>query len=99
MKFIATIRDTNGTYYSVFHTCCEGRHLYHCRTNSNLCVSRISYQEGDFSVSSWVAVKHRRRGIATAMYDLIEEDRNIELLPSRHLTTEGNYFWVNRNNS
>lgn len=96
MKFYTELCDKVGIYYSVYHTVCDGRHLYHVRTSSNTCVARVSYQEGDKSVSSWVAEKKRRRHIASALYDIIEEHQNIELQPSKRLTPDGIEFWSKR---
>jgi hypothetical protein len=44
----------------------------------------------------WVVEEYRRRGIATAIYDLIERRNGERFEPSARLTELGKIFWVAR---
>lgn len=40
--------------------------------------------------------KYKHRGLATYMFDYIEKDLNIKLVPSKYQTKAGRAFWKNR---
>lgn len=44
-----------------------------------------------------VEKKYQRKGIMSYLYDYIEKDRNIKLVPSDNLLKDGRAFWKNRN--
>lgn len=98
MKYLRSIQDKNGVFYQVFHFFEAGRGvLYEIRTNGNVRVGSAQYSPGNTSLDGCgIITKWQRRGIASALYDLIQEEQNIELRPSNHCTTMGKAFWKAR---
>ncbi len=43
-----------------------------------------------------VEKKYQRKGVMSYLYDYIEKDRNIKLIPSENLLKDGRLFWKNR---
>lgn len=46
--------------------------------------------------STGIDKEYRRKGINTWLYDYIEKDQNVKLIPSKTLMREGELFWRNR---
>lgn len=60
-------------------------------------IAVADFYSQDNSVSSiWIEIPYRRKGLASFMYDYIEKDQKINLIPSRDLLPDGRRFWENR---
>lgn len=70
--------------------------LYKAYYNNKL-IATIDYVPYDNSVSSiWIETPFRRKGLASFMYNYIEKDQDITLVPSSNLLPDGRRFWENR---
>ena len=78
-------RDTMGeTEYLVMH----GKRI--------IAVAELPHEYARYVSNVFVDGEFRRRGIASALYDLIEHLHGIELRPSHLLLTDGELFWLAR---
>ena len=67
---------------------------YRILNDENKEIARIIYDNfNKWISSSFVDVKYRRKGIANFIYDYIEKDQNIKLIPSAKLLKDGKEFW------
>lgn len=63
----------------------------------NNVVATADFFPEDNSVSSvYVNSPYRRKGLASFMYDTIEKDQKVSLIPSQDLLPDGRRFWENR---
>jgi len=49
------------------------------------------------SEDTWVDPMFQRQGVATGMYDAVENMKNMQFVPDRVLTQDGANFWASRN--
>lgn len=64
---------------------------------NNHIIATAEYVPNDNSVSSlWVNTPYRRKGLASFMYNTIENDQKVSLQPSQDLLPDGRRFWENR---
>jgi hypothetical protein len=97
MKFLKPIEDSEGVFYSVYHSNADGRDIYEVRTSANVRVGGAYYTAGNSCLDGCgILTKWQRRGIASCLYGIIEEHQNIELSPSAALTAMGKAFWEQR---
>lgn len=64
-----------------------------------IAVAELPYANARYVSNVFVSRDYRRRGIASALYDLIEQTRGIELRPSHLLLADGELFWLARDAS
>jgi len=93
-----TIFDERRTQYAVARRCLDSRQVvYTAHADAGELVARALLDIAKGSVSDvlvWPA--WRRRGIATALYRLIEWERGEALSPSRIRSKSGRAFWASR---
>lgn len=95
---MTTITDKHGIAYSV--TSAEignGLITYHV-SRDGVPVARAVLNKSKGCIQDVVvySVDDRRRGISTALYDLIEAEHSIKLVPNRMRLTDGKAFWHSR---
>lgn len=73
---------------------------YYIRYNAllnNSVIATADFFPQDNSVSSvYVTSAYRRKGLASFMYNHIEKDQKVSLIPSQDLLPDGRRFWENR---
>lgn len=95
-----TITDKHGTSYDVvsrfIHLEVEYR-VYH--NGRCIALAELPHQNARYCSNVFTDRLWRRRGIASALYDLIERVHGITLRPSHILLSDGELFWLARNPS
>lgn len=93
------ITDKHGVEYTVRRGNCDALSFLHYHVM--LGTRKIAYAEikpGTQYISSvLVSGPFRRRGIASALYDYIEQQQHVRLRPSPCMLPDGMAFWVHRN--
>ena len=92
-----SIVDRFGTSYLVETKLVGGRIIYTARVGDTV-VARAVLDPRRGAVTDVLVYREadRRRGIASAIYDLIEQDMRQPLKPSRIRSAAGKAFWAKR---
>lgn len=88
LKFLSKIkiRKTKTKYY-----------IHYEALLNDIPIATADFLPSDNSVASlWVNSPYRRKGLASFMYNTIENDQKVSLQPSKDLLPDGRRFWENR---
>ena len=92
-----TIFDKLGAAYTVDAKLVAGAIIYTAQAKDVLIARAVMHpMRGAVTEILIHREADRRRGIATALYDLIEQDLGRSLRPSRIRSTAGRAFWARR---
>lgn len=103
-------RDSNGYYYGIYPYSEDKRnygiwgHVGVFDENKERLIADLTYGESPsnddyLEVSVEVAEPYRRRGVATKMYDMVEDFTGKKIKPSPKHSKDAEAFWKNRDSS
>lgn len=75
----------------------DGYIIYEVYLNDSLIGKFELWNDVNYINRAWVKDNFQKRGVASYVYDYIENDLNKKLIPHKSLTTAGKLFWKNRN--
>jgi hypothetical protein len=91
------ITDKFGTPYAIIRVPHSGTTVYHVLAGEELVARAVlRIDKGCISAVLVYRKADRRRGIASALYDLVEADIGRPLRPSRIRSRAGRAFWARR---
>jgi ribosomal protein S18 acetylase RimI-like enzyme len=94
---VGTFQDKGGTTYLVRKQYVEGWYVYYAYDAKGHKIAWVQLEPNQESVQEvHVDESLHRRGIATALYDLIERDIGQKLKPNQDLSPFGKAFWASR---
>lgn len=95
-----TITDKHGMTFEVVSRFIH-LEIEYCVYHGDKCIAlaELPHQHARYCSNVFTDRAWRRRGIATALYDLIERVHNITLRPSHILLPDGEAFWCARDAS
>lgn len=93
------ITDKRGQTYNVMQSHMGGGLVVYYATHDNVPIARAVLNVARCCIQDVVIydVDDRRQGIATALYDAIEAERRIKLVPNALKLEAGKAFWRSRN--
>lgn len=96
-----TITDKHGVSYDVVRRSAYGEIEFRAYDSTGKCIAlaELPHQHSRYVSNVFVEASYRRRGIAGALYDLIEQTYAVSLRPSHILLSDGELFWLSRNPS
>lgn len=92
------ITDKHGVTYRVTSRSAYGEIEFRAYDSTGKCIAlaELPYRHARYVSNVFTDAEHRRRGIASALYDLIESVYGITLRPSHILLADGELFWLAR---